>query len=91
MEKISNISEAPTIQTPFENSSIVEYEIRKESKLKMKFKDKIISFEVTQFSLPQKDYESDLTLEQLYKINKFFINFESTKDLVDWIIDKYTS
>ena len=89
MEKISNISEAPTIQTPFENSSIVEYEIRKESKLKMKFNDKIISLEVTQFSLPQKYYENSLTLEQLYKINKFFINFESAKDLVDWIIDSF--
>ena len=89
MEKISNISSAPTIQTPIENSSIVEYEIDKETKLKMKFNDKIISLEVTQFSLPQKYYENSLTLEQLYKINKFFINFESAKDLVDWIIDSF--
>ena len=89
MEKPSNISEAPTIKTPLENSSTIEYEIDKETKLKMKFNDKIISFEVTQFSLPQKDYELSLTLEQLYKINKFFINFENTKDLVDWIIDSF--
>ena len=89
MEKPSNISEAPTIKTPLENASTIEYEIDKETKLKMKFNDKIISFEVTQFSLPQKDYELTLTLEQLYKINKFFINFENTKDLVDWITDSF--
>ena len=89
MEKPSNISEAPTIKTPLENASTIEYEIDKETKLKMKFNDKVISFEVTQFSLPQKDYELSLTLEQLYKINKFFINFENTKDLVDWIIDSF--
>ena len=59
----SNNSEAPTIKTPLKNSSVVEYEIDKEIKLKMKFNDKIISFEVTQFSLPQKDYELALTLD----------------------------
>ena len=85
----SNNSEAPTIKTPLENSSVVEYEIDKEIKLKLKFNDKIISFEVTQFSLPQKDYELALTLEQLYKINKFFINFENVKDLADWIINSF--
>ena len=89
MEKPSNISEAPTIKIPLENSSNIEYEIDKETKLKMIFNNKIISFEVTQVSLPKKDYENALTLEQLYKINKFFINFENTKDLVEWIINSF--
>ena len=34
-----------------------------------------------------KDYQSILSLEQLYKIDKAFINFENNKDLVNWIIN----
>ena len=84
-----NISDAPIFKTPLENSSSVEYELDEENKLKAEFNDKIILFNLTQFSLPKKDYELALTLEQLYKINKFFINFENTKDLVDWIINSF--
>ena len=87
MEKAPDISEAPTIKTPIENSTTIEYEIDKETKLKAIFNDKIISFNVSQFSLLQKDYELIISLEQLYKINKFFINFENTNDLINWIIN----
>ena len=55
MEKPSNFSEAPTIKTPIENSSEVEYEIDKETKLKIIFNDKFISFNISKFSTLQKD------------------------------------
>ena len=88
MDKILNIPEAPNINTPIENSNTIEHTIDTEKKLIIKFNDKSVSFSVIQSSsLLQKDYEVNLTLEQLYKINKFFINFENINDLVDWIIN----
>ena len=88
MDKILNIPEAPNINTPIENSNTIEHTIDTEKKLIIIFNDKSVSFSVIQSSsLLQKDYEVNLTLEQLYKINKFFINFENINDLVDWIIN----
>ena len=87
MESISNISEALAINTPKEFQNFEEYSIDNESKLKISFNDKIVSFAVTKSSFPVKDYQSILSLEQLYKIDKAFINFENNKDLVNWIIN----
>ena len=77
MEKPSNIPEAPNINSTTENSKTIEYIIDIEKKLKISFNDTIISFTVIQSSLPQKEYEVNLSLEQLCKINRFFINFET--------------
>ena len=55
--------------------------------IKLHFNDANIFFKVTQNSIPKKEYERHLTLDQLYKISKFFINFETTKEIVEWIID----
>ena len=89
MDKVSNISEAPTTNSPIENKSTVEYEINKETKLKAIFNDKVISFKISTFSLLKKDYELFLTLEELYKLNRFFINFENIKELVNWLIKSF--
>lgn len=87
MENIYNISEAPAINTPTEFKNFEEYSIDNESKLKISFNDKLVSLAVNKSSLPSKDYQNILSLEQLYKINKAFLNFENTKDLVNWIIN----
>ena len=87
MEKPSNIPEAPNINSTTENSKTIEYIIDIEKKLKISFNDTIISFTVIQSSLPQKEYEVNLSLEQLCKINRFFINFENPNDLIDWILN----
>ena len=55
--------------------------------IKLHFNEANVFFKVTQNSIPKKEYERHLTLDQLYKISKFFINFETTKEIVEWIID----
>ena len=87
MENISNQSEAPSLNTPTEFSNIEEFSINNESKLKISFNDKSLCFNMSKSSIPPKDYQVILSLEQLYKVNKFFINFENTKELVSWIIN----
>lgn len=51
------------------------------------FNDTGILFKITFNAIPKKDYESHLSLEQLFKIDKFLTNFETTKELVEWLID----
>lgn len=89
MEKISNKSEAPSILTPLENVNILEYEIDKQLKFKTEFNNNIIRLMVIELTIPQKDYELLLTLEQMCKINRFFVNFENTNDLANWIINSF--
>ena len=87
MEKISNLNEAPTVKTQIEYSNSAEFEIDKESKLKILFNDQTICFNVTKTSLPPKDYQAIFTLEQLYKVNKYFLNFERANDIVNGVIN----
>ena len=87
MEKPSNIPEAPNINSTTENSKTIQYIIDIEKKLKISFNDTIISFTVIQSFLPQKEYEVNLSLEQLCKINRFFINFKNQNYLIDWILN----
>ena len=87
MEKISNLNEAPTVKTQIEYSNSAQCEIDKESKLKILFNDQTICFNVTKTSLPPKDYQAIFTLEQLYKVNKYFSNFERANDLVNGVIN----
>lgn len=89
MENISNKSEAPSILTPLENANILEYEIDKQIKFKAEFNNNIIRLMVIELTIPQKDYELLLTLEQMCKINRFFVNFENTNDLANWIINSF--
>ena len=37
--------------------------------------------------MPPKDFKSIFSLEKLYKLDKLFINFENSKELVEWIIN----
>ncbi len=87
MEKISNTGEAPSIKAPIEYPNSAECETDKESKLKILFNDQTICFNVTKTTLPPKDYQAIFTLDQLYKVNKYFSNFESANDLVNGVIN----
>ena len=85
---MENLSPAQIIKTPDDKLLNIyqEIEIDKQSILKLSFNDTIILFNITQNIIPKKEYELFLSLEQLCKINKFFINFENTKDLINWLI-----
>jgi uncharacterized coiled-coil protein SlyX len=87
MEKISNTGEAPSIKAPIDYPNSAECETDKESKLKILFNDQTICFNVTKTTLPPKDYQAIFTLDQLYKVNKYFLNFESANDLVNGVIN----
>jgi len=86
---ISNSGEAPTIETPAElpeNPDSVEYEKDDETKIKISFKEETIYFNVTQISLIPRDYKACFTVEQLCDINKFFLNFQDAKEIVDGVL-----
>jgi len=87
MEKLSNKSQAPMINTPIEFTSSEVYIINNELKLTLSYNEFFISFSVSKSSLPLKDYKIILSLDKLYKLDKLFINFENTKELVNWIIN----
>ena len=87
MEDISNKSEAPMINTPIEFTNSEEYSVDNESKLIISYNDSSVSFAVKNSSLAPKDYKIITTLEKLYKLDKLFLNFDSSKDLVNWIIN----
>ena len=50
------------------------------TKIKFLYDDKAILFNIIQNIIPKKEYESNYTLEQLYKVNKYFINFDTIND-----------
>ena len=87
MEDISNKSEAPMINTKMEFTNSEEYSIDNESKLIISYNDSYILFTVNKSSLPPKEYKVLISLEKLYKLDKLFINFENTKELVNWVIN----
>ena len=89
MEEIINKSEAPIINIPVEFENSEEYYIDKDLKFKISYNDQSISFLVSKSLFPRIEYKKILSLEQLYKLDKLFINFESTKDLVNWIINSF--
>lgn len=53
------------------------------------YNDKHIIFKVTHFSIPSKEYELSISLEELYRINKYFNNFDKSIDLINSLIDIY--
>ena len=73
------------ISTP--NSKSKELITDDKTKMKFFYDDKTISFNIIQNIIPIKEYEAQFTLEQLYKINKYFINFENSNELLDNLID----
>ena len=75
MENISNQSEAPSLNTPTEFSNIEEFSINNASKLKILFNDKGFRFNVTKSSIPPKDYQLNLSLEQ--DLNSRVANLEN--------------
>ena len=89
MEEIINKSEAPIINIPVEFENSEEYYIDKDLKFKISYNKQSISFLVSKSSFSQIEYKRILSLEQLYELDKLFNNFESTKDLVNWIINSF--
>jgi len=88
MEEFSNIASLiPMKNTPIEFVNSEEYIINNKSKLTLSYNERSISFSVSKSSFPPKDYKIVLSLEQLHKLDKLFINFENTKELVNWIIN----
>lgn len=73
------------ISTP--NSKSKELITDDKTKMKFFYDDKTISFNIIQNIIPIKEYEAQFTLEQLYIINKYFINFENSNELLDNLID----
>ena len=63
-KNIINQTEALPLKIPTEFQNFEEYSIDNESKLKISFNDKLVSFAVTKSSLPSKDYQVILSLEQ---------------------------
>ena len=57
------------------------------TKIKLYYDDKTIIFNIIQNIIPKKEYESNFTLEQLYKVNKYFINFDNINELVDNLLN----
>lgn len=53
------------------------------------YNDKLIIFKVTIFTIPTKEYELSKSLEELYRINRYFNNFDKSIDLINSIIDTY--
>lgn len=47
----------------------------------------MILFEISNNSIPKKDYELLISLDQLYKVNKFFINFDNINEIVNSLIN----
>ena len=81
---MDNLEPATIIKTPYDQNSLEnakkeEFEINKENKLVLSFNDSMISFNIIQNSLPKKEFELIISLEKLYKISKFFFNFENTR------------
>ena len=89
MEEIINKSEAPIINIPVEFENSEEYYIDKDLKFKISYNDQSISFLVSKSLFPRIEYKKILSLKQLYELDKLFNNFESTKDLVNWIINSF--
>ena len=63
-KNIINQTEALPLKIPTEFQNFEEYSIDDESKLKISFNYKFVSFAVTKSSLPPKDYQVILSLEQ---------------------------
>ena len=74
----------------FDNSHTLEFnENQTKINLILSYNGEFILFKVIEFSLPRNEYELLLSLEQLYKINRYFYNFEKNKDLVDSLINEH--
>ena len=69
------------------NSKSKELVTDDKTEIKLFYDDKSILFKLKQNTIPKKEFESNYTLEQLYKVNRYFIYFENTNDLIDGLLD----
>ncbi len=86
-----DITEAPNIIQSLINSENMNFKINdKKFQFYLSYNQNMIVFKVFSIDLIiQNELELTLTLEQLYKINRFFNNFETIKEIVDWILNSY--
>ena len=87
MEKLSGVTKPSNVDLNLENSKKKELNIDKQNKLKIIYNDKNILFNITQNAIPLKEYELLLSLEQLYNINRFFLNFDNIDEIVNCLIN----
>lgn len=87
MEKLSGATKPSNVDLNLENSKKKELNIDKQNKLKIIYNDKNILFNITQNTIPLKEYELLLSLEQLYNINRFFLNFDNIDEIVNCLIN----
>ena len=69
------------------NSKSKELVTDNKTEIKLFYDDKSILFKIMQNTIPKKEFESNYTLEQLYKVNKYFINFDNINELIDGLLD----
>ena len=69
------------------NSKSKELVTDDKTDIKLFYDDKSILFKIMQNTIPKKEFESNYTLEQLYKVNRYFINFENINELIDGLLD----
>ena len=69
------------------NSKSKELVTDDKTEIKLFYDDKSILFKLKQNTIPKKEFESNYTLEELYKVNRYFINFENANDLIDGLLD----
>ena len=69
------------------NSKSKELVTDDKTEIKLFYDDKSILFKLKQNTTPKKEFESNYTLEELYKVSRYFTNFENANDLIDGLLD----
>ena len=89
MESLNSNANTNTIDNLDKSQTLELMENDTKINLYFLYNDKLIIFKVTLFTIPTKEYELSISLEELYRINRYFNNFDKSIDLINSIIDTY--
>lgn len=71
-------------------SEIMEFDLNNEKFIFfLSYNNDIIIFNLNPMNSSSQIYELYLTLQQLYKINKIFLSFDSINEVINWIYNSY--